>query len=182
MSGSMIGFQMNFRMHPERIRSTDMIKMMSPVMCNVPYTGNDFSSLNATSVIVSPGIVRGIAKVTIHGPTRLFIWSFQYLLCIGSMVHADWSNITTRLIKVPSLFCKQFNYKTNRGREKGKNVNSSKFRSEYWHFNDTGCRLTTRSWCNVTELGAPRYLQLYSRNRILPAQDPRLWVCLPGLR
>jgi hypothetical protein len=86
MSGRIIGFQINFNMHPKIIRKTDITEIMSPTICNVPYNGNDFSLLNATSVIVSPGIVRGIAKVIIHGPTMLLIWSFQYFFFITSII------------------------------------------------------------------------------------------------
>lgn len=67
---------MNFRMYFERIRSMDMIKMMSLVMCNVLYIGNDFLLLNVISVIVSLGIVKGIVKVIIYGFIRFFIWLF----------------------------------------------------------------------------------------------------------
>lgn len=67
---------MNFRIYFERIRSMDMIKMMSLVMCNVLYIGNDFLLLNVISVIVSLGIVRGIVKVIIYGFIRFFIWLF----------------------------------------------------------------------------------------------------------
>lgn len=67
---------MNFRIYFERIRSMDMIKMMSLVMCNVLYIGNDFLLLNVISVIVSLGIVKGIVKVIIYGFIRFFIWLF----------------------------------------------------------------------------------------------------------
>lgn len=54
----------------------DMIKMMSLVMCNVLYIGNDFLLLNVISVIVRLGIVKGIVKVIIYGFIRFFIWLF----------------------------------------------------------------------------------------------------------
>ena len=69
-------------------------------MCNIPYTGNDFSSLKATKVMVTPGMLRGIANVTMHGPTMLLIWSFQYLLCMGSMFRKVYNRICKRKVFV----------------------------------------------------------------------------------